>query len=653
MGVGMGVALQCRLEGLGATARGARNAVSGAFDVRVDEEANQPPLRYTLRMRESAPSGPSTCEGEGAEGFALVGDAASAVLVSRTSYSLASFATTALVLSPQQPGAAPFQLCNSTPYELRFRQRLRGAAESQQRWERLRPFVSVEYAWDEPLARPRLLDVSTALGGDGQPASAEPRSGLLQLASSALFPSRALGAPACASYALDSPGAVAHALALGASGHSIVAELRSIGVARCLHLTVSTQGPWSMSRRLLGSDGGAAFSESGRRHLSRDALRQLLASPIRTLSTAARVQRQPLWAALVSVSSVEARVLASLSPAASARAERADLRGPGGGRALAEIVSLVANGLTLSWTVCEGGAEDVEVSVRHAQVDCELAPCTHPVILRRSRAGPDPLLHVRARLRRPAAATGSIGFARAPLVIEEAVVRAQQLELCLEMHVLSALGHLFDSSAAAAEGFVDRGEAWGEESVAAGGHAAVGGRGGPPPGQRALNALALPHLLAELERVRRSGAIDGALYIESLTIHSLRLNLTVQLDLGPRGGDALDAPVRRLLIKAFGKAGVSQQRAPLRLPAFRLVNTLQRPQATAAALARHFGRGLSEELIYKLASTVLVRQALSALSRHAYILPAPNLEAEPAKRWRRPRADDPGPVHVTLDPPPA
>jgi hypothetical protein len=174
------------------------------------------------------------------------------------------------------------------------------------------------------------------------------------------------------------------------------------------------------------------------------------------------VHRQPLWSALVSVSSVETRVLASLSPAGPSEAEGGEPRGSG--RALAEIVSLLASGLTLSWAVCEGGAEDVEFNVRHAQVDCELEPCTHPVILRRSRAGPDPLLHARARLMRPAAATGSIGFARAPLVIEEAVVRAQQLELCLEMQVLSALGHLFDSPRAAAG--EARAPPWGEGVLA-------------------------------------------------------------------------------------------------------------------------------------------------------------------------------------------
>jgi hypothetical protein len=278
-------------------------------------------------------------------------------------------------------------------------------------------------------------------------------------------------------------------------------------------------------------------------------------------------------------------------------------------RAPSELVFGVASGLTLSWTIRQGGTEDVEINLRHAQVDCELVPCTHPVILRRSRAGPDPLLHARIRLTRPAAATAIT----APVVIDEASFRSQQLELCLEMHLLAAFAHLCDDLADGSNGqLADLSNATSTQ----------------PHALSVQRHCPVPHLLLELERLRRSGAIDGAIYIENLSIASLRLNLTVQLDINPHG-DSLHAPLRRWLLEAFGKSGVSEQRAPLRVPAFRITNRLLRPQALLDALGRHFGRGLSDEIIYKLIAVAGYRQALGSLSRHSYILPLPRALSPP------------------------
>jgi hypothetical protein len=199
------------------------------------------------------------------------------------------------------------------------------------------------------------------------------------------------------------------------------------------------------------------------------------------------------------------------------------------------------------------------------------------------------------------------------VVIDEASFRSQQLELCLEMHLLAAFAHLCDDLADGSNGqLADLSNATSTQR-----HALSVQRHRP-----------VPHLLLELERLRRSGATDGAIYIENLSIASLRLNLTVQLDINPHG-DSLHAPLRRWLLEAFGKSGVSEQRAPLRVPAFRITNRLLRPQALLDALGRHFGRGLSDEIIYKLIAVAGYRQALGSLSRHSYILPLPRALSPP------------------------
>ncbi|KAG8467624.1 hypothetical protein KFE25_006676 [Diacronema lutheri] len=567
----------CKLEGVGANAR--MNVVSGLFELVVEDKPAQP-RHCTLRMREAP-----TEEWRAS-------DPANALLVAMTSFALTCFATTAVVFSTQQSGAAPFQICNNSPHELRFRQQLRASLLGDMaRWERLSPFAVIEYAWDEPLARPRLLEISRALADDAhtlepmveETSSGAPRraSNVLAIVASALLPSRAHTAPGSVSYALDRPGAVAHALPV-ASGASLLAELRSVGAVRCLHLTVAPTSAWTLSRRLLGHSLPdvsrlASIGSGG------GSLRSLLPSPARSPWSA----RSPLntsnarWEVLVSASGMHAHVLGAMTGGPAPNVGVPGVAGTRAGhlpRAL-EIVSAYLGGVTLSWAARQGGVEDIEVNVRHAQVDCELVPCTHPVILRRSHAGPDPLVHVRVRLVRPA--TAMIGALNAPIVIEEASIRAQQLELCLELQVLSALAHLGDGLLLENLASCD--------ASAISLHLGVGRRG-----------VATPNLLVELERLRRSGMIDGAVYVENLTVHSLRINLTVQLDLNPRR-DSLDAPVRRWLIGASGKSGAGQQRAPLRLPAMRVVNSLQRPQTLVDALARHVGRGLSDELLFKLA----------------------------------------------------
>lgn len=599
-------------------------ATSGVFRVSRWAAPSQA-QRHTLRLRSR-------------------GDAVSgrAHLLSLSVHALEAFATAAIVLSEQQASSAPFQLSNRSAYSLRFRQRPSPLSPSPQ-WETLAAHSTMAYAWDEPLARPRLLEVTGLPYGDieglGPENISEPSPASARSLAVWFLPSGKPSASAVATYALDNPGSIAHPISLSHTT-TLQAKMRYVGIVRCLELSPSLPSTGlQQSRQLLGAASAGALSRQLR--WDRGSIRNLLVLPTRGPGAgegASTSVTEVEWEILVSIRQVAVTLVTTIAPgqwadsalatsssapdleALGRRATAPTLRPDSSASVMSsrgkstELLLAVVGGVTFSWSGRAGGVEDIDLTLRYVQVDNELVPCKYPVLLRRSHAGPDPLAHVRASMVRPAVTAAMAPGPSPPLVLEEASVRVQQLELCVEMKLLSALWTLVTAA-----GMGDTSD-----------HATGGLHDGSTPHQygehQPMRAATpsdtnFPTIIHELERLHRAGVFDGALYIHQLVVHPLRVNLTVELNLGEDG----ETELRRRVLAAIGSAGVGQQRAPLRLPALRVSSASMLPDALVGRIIEHVSHGLSSELIYKLAVGALVRHLLGMLSlRHSgAVVPPP------------------------------